>query len=113
MWQILTSPNIVDEADSEKAADAKRTVELAKKELRDYLLKGGDFDEFLAYYRGQLVQAHHQWQESQRVVIQACRDEDPEVARAMLDEVNKRLEKKGIKQIMLPPVFRKKLGIDQ
>ena len=109
---ILASPNVVGEKDSAKVADAKRTVELAKKELKDYLDKGGDVNEFMAYYRGQLLQAHNLWKDEQVAMMKTCREEDPEVARAMLEATNKRLSEKGIKPIMMPPIYKKKLGLE-
>ena len=108
---ILNAPNVVLETDSEKAAYAKKAVELAKKELKDYVAKGGDPQEFLSYYHGQLRQASMEFNESRRQVMQSLR-EDPELGAAMLKEVNKRLEAKGIMPVVLPDKLKERYGIE-
>lgn len=112
MWEILSSPIPVKDGDTALQAEAKQMIEAAKKELKEYLRKGGDINEFFNYYHGQLKLAHMQRQESQRSVIKACRDEDPEVARAYVEKVNKDLEEKGIRPVIIPPKFKEKLGLE-
>ena len=108
---ILNAPNVVLETDSEKAVYAKKAVELAKKELKDYVAKGGDPQEFLAYYHGQLRQAQMEYAESRRQVMASLK-EDPELGAAMLKEVNKRLEAKGIMPVELPAHLKERYGIE-
>ena len=108
---ILNAPNVVLETDSEKAAYAKKAVELAKKELKDYVAKGGDPQEFLSYYHGQLRQAQMEFNESRRQIMQSLK-EDPELGAAMLKEVNKRLEAKGIMPVVLPDKLKERYGIE-
>ena len=112
MWEILTSPIPMKEGDTARQQDAKQTIELAKKELKDYLKKGGDINEFFNYYHGQLKLAHMQYQESQRSVLKVCREEDPEVAREYIEKVNSDLDAKGIKHVVIPPKFKQKLGLE-
>lgn len=111
MAEILASRNPLLEGDSEGAKDAKQMVELAKAELRDYLKQGGDVKEFLQYYHGQLLQAHHEWTDAQRSVMKTIRD-DPDIAAVYIDEVNKRLSAKGIKPVNIPPRIKQRLGIE-
>lgn len=111
MEEILASRNPLLEGDSEGAKDAKQMVELAKAELRDYLKQGGDVKEFLQYYHGQLLQAHHEWTDAQRSVMKTIRD-DPDIAAVYIDEVNKRLSAKGIKPVNIPPRIKQRLGIE-
>lgn len=109
--EILAAPNPALEGDSEKVKEAKEMVELAKKELIDYLDKGGNVEDFLEYYRGQLIQANNEWKASQQSVIQIIREE-PEIAEEYIKEVNARLAEKGIKPVAIPPPLKKRLGIE-
>ena len=109
--KILDAPNPVLEGDSERARDAKETVEMAKKELKEFLAKGGDPEEFLEYYHGQLRQAHAEWQEAYRKTLEVAR-ETPEIANDYVDEVNKLLAERGIKPVVLPPKLKERYGIE-
>lgn len=111
MAEILLADNPVIEGDSDKVKDAKEMVELAKKECIEFVKKGGDVTEFLEYYRGELMQAHQEWQSSQKSVMQVIREE-PEIAGDYIKEVNARLAEKGIKPVNVPPKFRQELGLD-
>lgn len=110
MAEILMAKNPVLEGDSEKAKEAKQMVELAKKELVKFIKEGGSVNEFLEYYRGELVQAHNEWKECQKSVLQVVR-EDPDLAADYIAEVNNRLSQKGIRPVKLPPKLKEQLGI--
>lgn len=109
--EILLADNPVLEGDSEKAKEAKEMVELAKKEAIEFVKQGGEVQEFLDYYRGQLVQAHMEWQESQRAVIKIIH-EDPDLAVDFVESLNKKLGEKGIKPVVIPQKFRQELGLE-
>ena len=111
MAEILTANNPALEGDSEKVREAKQMVELAKEELRKFVKQGGEVSEFMQYYHGQLVQAHQEWQDSQRSVMQIIRD-DPDLAPDYIREVNKRLAEKGIKPVNIPKKLKERLGLD-
>ena len=111
MAQILTAKNPALEGDSEKAKEAKAMVELAKKELIKFIKEGGSVDEFFEYYRGELVQAHNEWQDSQKSVMKVIREE-PEIAADYIREVNARLNEKGIRSVKIPPKLLEQLGIE-
>lgn len=111
MAEILVANNPALEGDSEKVKDAKQMVELAKKELRQYVLQGGDVREFLQYYHGQLVDAYKEWSSTQRTVMKAIH-EDPDAAAAYIEEANKTLTEKGIKPLNIPPRIKEKLGLE-
>ncbi len=108
--EILNSPNPIREGDSERTIEAKKIVEIAKKELKDYIAKGGDITGFLDYYRGILVQAAEEYQQARKEVMRVIR-EDPDIAEQFIDETNKVLGEKGIKPVMIPPRMREKLGL--
>ena len=110
MAEILMAKNPILEGDSEKAKEAKQMVELAKKELIKFIKEGGSVDEFFEYYRGELVQAHNEWKESQKSVLQVVREE-PDLAADYIREVNDRLSAKGIRPVKLPPKLKEQLGI--
>ena len=111
MAEILMAKNPAFETDSEKAKEAKAMVELAKKELIQFIKQGGSVDEFFEYYRGELVQAHNEWQASQKSVMKVIREE-PELAAEYIKEVNSRLREKGIRPVRIPPKFKKELGLE-
>ena len=110
MAEILMAKNPILEGDSEKAKEAKQMVELAKKELIKFIKEGGSVDEFFEYYRGELVQAHNEWKEYQKSVLQVVREE-PDLAADYIREVNDRLSAKGIRPVKLPPKLKEQLGI--
>lgn len=110
MAEILMANNPALEGDSEKVKAAKAMVERAKDACIEYVKEGGDVTEFLEYYRGQLVEAHEEWQAAQKSVMQVLR-EDPEIAAEFITEVNAHLEEKGIKPVNIPPRMREQLGL--
>ncbi len=103
--EILSAPNPVQEGDSEREADAKRTVAEAKRALAEYLKAGGDVQGFFAHYRGLLVEAHRTWQENQKSIMQAFR-ENPEEAPALVRRLNAEMAEHGIKPLVVPPMYR-------
>lgn len=109
--EILMADNPILEGDSENVQIAKEAVELAKKEAIEFVKQGGDVQEFLEYYRGVLVEAHQEWQASQKAVMQVIREE-PELAADYIETVNKRLAEKGIKPVNIPPKFKEELGLE-
>lgn len=110
MAEILMANNPALEGDSEKVKAAKAMVERAKEACIEFVKEGGDVTEFLEYYRGQLVEAHEEWQAAQKSVMQVLR-EDPEIAAEFISEVNAHLEEKGIKPVNIPPRMREQLGL--
>ncbi len=111
MAEILTAKNPAFETDSERAKEAKAMVELAKKELVKFIEEGGSVGEFFEFYRGELVQAHNEWQASQKSVMKVIREE-PELAAEYIKEVNSRLGEKGIRPVRIPPKLKEQLGIE-
>ncbi len=109
--EILNSPNPVREGDSERTKEAKKIVEIAKKELKDYIAKGGDITGFLDYYRGILVQAAEEYSQARKDVMRVIREE-PEIAEQFIEETNKVLGEKGIKPVVIPPRMRERMGLE-
>ena len=103
---ILLSKNPVEEGDSARVADAKEMVELAKKELLDFMKDGGKAGDFLTYYRGELTKAYHERTDAQKLVLATLR-EDAETGMALAEEINKKLSERGIKPVFIPPKYRK------
>lgn len=99
------------ETDDELKKYRKQVVNLAKKELRNYLKEGGDFDEFLQHYHNEMNKAFFEQKKCQRQVEDVCANEDPEVAVAYYKKVNEDLLAKGIKPVELPDDFAEKHGI--
>ena len=109
--EILISENPIYEDDSERAKEAKETVQLVKKEFREFIKEGGEPEDFLPYYHGQLVQAHEEWKTARKMVMDAVK-EDPDIAADFISKVNERLAEKGIKKVTLPPKMLEHYGIE-
>lgn len=108
--EILINRVEVKEGDSDKVAEGKRMVQLAKEELKKYIKEGGNIQDFLQYYHGQLVEANNELRMSRQEAMRVVR-EDPLIAREYINTVNKRLEAKGIKKLNIPPGYLKKFGV--
>ena len=109
--EILVSDNPIKDDDSERAKDAKETVQMVKKEFMAFIKEGGNPDDFLPYYHDQLVQAHEEWKMARKMAIDAVK-QDPDIAAEFLQQVNERLSAKGIKNVTLPPKMLEYYGIE-
>jgi len=109
---ILDAPNTVLDTDSDKVADAKRTVAEVKKILDEYLAKGGRVQEFFEYYHGQLREAHDIWRQNQLNMLKVLKEE-PEAAPMLIQEMNAEMAERGIKPLMVPPKWREKMMLEQ
>ena len=107
--EILLAKNPVEEGDSEKSAEAKEMVSAAKRELMQYLKQGGDTDDFLAFYRNELVKAQEAREDAKRLVREVAREGDDEMTVQFLKEVNGKLAERGIKAVELPVKVRRRL----
>ena len=107
--EILLAKNPVEEEDSEKTAEAKEMVSAAKKELMKYLKQGGDMDDFLTFYRNELVKAQEQREDAKRLVRDVAREGDDEMTVQFPKEVNGKLAERGIKAVELPAKVRRRL----
>lgn len=105
LQEILELKNDVNKTDSERSADTKRIVDFAKKELKEYVEKGGDPQEFLAYYHDELKSAYMERQMAQKEVMNILQTE-PELADDYIKKVNEALTKKGIKGVVIPERVR-------
>lgn len=109
---ILSMPNDPEEGDGDDVRDQKETVALVKKMLKDYMSKGGSAEEFLSYYRQELVSANKLYKDAQRSVMMAAQTEDKEVVREMILATNKEFKERGIKPLMVPQHLADQLGIE-
>ena len=107
--EILLAKNPVEEGDSEKSAEAKEMVSAAKRELMQYLKQGGDTDDFLTFYRNELVKAQEAREDAKRLVREVAREGDDEMTVQFLKEVNGKLAERGIKAVELPVKVRRRL----
>lgn len=108
--EILISDNPVIGTDSERAKEAKDVVQQAKKEFMTFIREGGDPDEFIEYYHGQLVQAHDEWTMAWQTTMETIR-KDPEIAPEYVKRVNERLAAKGIRRISVPKKMQEHFNI--
>lgn len=110
--QILEQGAVYEEGDSEDTLEHKAIIAAAKRELQDYITKGGTPQRFIEYYHGQLMSYHQQYQDAQKMVLQAAR-ETPELAAELVKKVNANLAEKGIKPVVLSKKMRERFGIEQ
>ena len=108
--EILDAPNPILEGDSPKAVAAKQAVEIVKKEMKDFLAKGGTPEEFLTHYYNQLKEAHDEWKASHFKLIETMKT-DPGLAPMVEQELNEALEAKGIRPVQMPPRLKERYGI--
>ena len=109
--EILSNHFSITDADSETSSTIKDVVNQAKQVMKEFLDQGGTPESFISYYRNELQHCYETWKMCQQSAIKSCREDDPEVAREMIDKINESLSEKGIKPVNLPPRFREKLGI--
>ena len=108
--EILDMRNKVKDGDDEATANAKETVDYVKGELKKFVEKGGQPDEFLQYYRDQLQNAYEKRRMAQEQFVEIAQG-DPSLATPFLKEVNGRLAEEGIKPVVIPERMQKRLGI--
>ena len=99
--EILLSDNPIVDSDDERQRDKKEAVKLAKAELIKFIKEGGDPNDFLEYYQGQLQQAHKQYMDARKSIFEIMRN-DPEIAGSYIKKVNATLRERGIKEIIPP-----------
>lgn len=111
LTEILIRDNPILENDSEKVKNSKETMKLAKQEFIKFIKEGGNPDDFLPYYHGQLVTAHNEWKEARASIYEVVKTE-PEIAVEFAKKVNERLASKGIKQVIIPQKMLEAFGIE-
>ena len=109
--EILIMDNPVLDTDSEKAAESKEMMKIAKREFIKFLKDGGNPDDFLPYYHGQLVAAHDEYKTARQSIVEIIRNE-PDIALDYIKKVNERLSEKGIKNVQIPKKMLDAFGIE-
>lgn len=109
--EILIRDNPILDSDSEKVAESKEIMKIAKKEFIDFLKEGGNPDDFLPYYHGQLVVAHEEYKMARQSIVDIIRS-DPDIAVDYIKKVNERLGEKGIKNVNIPKKMLDAFGIE-
>ena len=95
---ILISKNEVTDKDDEMTAICKQQVDRAKKEMAKYIGDGGDPEGFLNYYFQELRLAFDKRNDAIDQ-LRETKEEDPELAEELRQEINKKFEEDGIKPI--------------
>ena len=108
--EIIELKNKANETDSEVTAEAKAVVDHVKAELKKYVDKGGDPQEFLEFYHSELQQAFSERQMAREQVLKVVKTE-PDIALDYLEKVNASLAEKGIKGIELGPRVMHRYGL--
>lgn len=110
LQEILDAPNTVFEDDSDRVAEAKMAVAVVKKELKDYISKGGDPEKFLEHYYSELKQASDEWKAAQMELVRTMKT-DPGLAATLEAELNEHFSQKGIRPVRMPPKLKERYGI--
>ena len=111
LQEILDAPNTVFDDDSDKVAEAKMAVAMAKKELKKYMAEGGDPEKFLEHYYSELKQASDEWKAAQMELVRTMKT-DPGLAVTLEAELNEHFSKKGIRPVKMPAKLKERYGIE-
>ena len=101
LLEILETACEVKESDDEQTVERKKVVDDVKKELAEYVKQGGKVQDFLEYYRNELVKARETKALVASEVSKAIDSGDPDLGVEMLDKGNKILRDKGITDVEL------------
>jgi hypothetical protein len=107
--KILDTEIALYDDDDAKTEMMKTNVAKMKQAMKEFVAGGGDPQEFLQFYQGELKDAFEEWRTSQAALIKKIREGDKAAAAAFLEERSKELEAKGIKPLAVPPFLRKNL----
>ena len=99
LLKMLERPIEIADEDSDQLAEQKEVVNLAKEELRKYMKEGGDPNEFMKFYREELVRAFDYRLMCVREVEKACDRDAPENVREFFKAVNRHLSEEGLDKI--------------
>lgn len=110
---IIMSKEVVEEGDSDERIARKEMVQLAKDELKDYLKNGGDVQKFFDYYYEVLNRAYARRQDAMELISNACREEEPEIARELYRKTNELLGKDNIQKIDISIEDRVRIGLTE
>ncbi|MDR2850167.1 MAG: hypothetical protein LBW77_06475 [Verrucomicrobiota bacterium] len=105
--KILDTDIVLYDDDDAKTEAAKTNVAKMKLAMKAFVAEGGDPQDFLKFYQGELQTAHEEWRGGQAELMRVFRESGAEPARAFAEERNRELEARGIKPLFLPPVLRK------
>ena len=111
LGDILLQVDEYDKEDSDKVKERKLMVQRAKEEFKKFIDEGGKPRDFLDYYYNELQRCNLIWEESQRVAVEAARFEEPEIARELVEAINRKLATEGIMPVQLRENLRNRLGI--
>lgn len=112
LGDILLQVDEYDKEDSDKVKERKLMVQRAKEEFKKFIDEGGKPRDFLDYYYNELQRCNLIWEESQRVAVEAARFEEPEIARELVETINRKLATEGIMPVQLRENLRNRLGIN-
>lgn len=101
LLEILETACEVKEDDDAQTVERKKVVDDVKKELAEYVKQGGKVQDFLEYYRNELVKARETKALVASEVRKAIDSGDPDVGVQTLDKGNKILRDKGISEVEL------------
>lgn len=100
--EILIAKPRAKEDDTEQQIFDKELINRAKKEMSDFILKGGRPDQFFKHQHDVLQKAYEKRQAAIREVTRLSQEEaDPGLAHDFQNEMNKRFKKEGILPIHL------------
>lgn len=108
---ILLDKNPPKDEDSEHIRMQKTVLADAKKELAKFIREGGDPNAFFRHYHNELLKSWQRREDAAEEIRRiATEEKDPELAKMLYGEVNRRLEADGIKPVLVDgSYFRKEM----
>lgn len=110
---ILDKMSEPDPRDGEYAKKIRESVNSAKQELKKYIESGGDVNQYINHYIGELNQAYVMRQDAQKTFKEIFNTTtDPEELRMAYEKISKTLADKGIKPIKVGPRAIQAMGYE-
>lgn len=115
LYDILDSVNEIGEKDDATTRDRKKIVDEVKKDLKKFVDEGGDPRDFMEFYYNELVRAYDQKSATRAAIEKVVNEESADLAIDYIDQVNKKLEEKGIEGVELTEDQKQQLseGLNQ
>ena len=107
---LIEKIEIDRENDSEDEIRQKEGVIEMKKELREWIKEGGNFDGFLKELQHRQENEAIQMQEARKMITEAMEKGEVEEARALYDKINEHFASKSMPKVNVSPKYRKILN---
>ncbi|MCL2104305.1 MAG: hypothetical protein FWH21_04520 [Kiritimatiellaeota bacterium] len=101
--QVLDRDIIVFDHDSDQMLGRKENVARVKQSLKEYLQAGGTAQEFVEYYRGELLKDYEDFRVAQAEMMRLFRAGEDDELEMFLTEQNNAFQERGMRLLVRPP----------